>query len=110
MLVILNYILGYFNFSLFQSDAIDYAMTPFQVYFGFLLWPIIFSWVIGLVYRYTHHLSTTTVAIFITFAFFGHTNQFLQVPQLSSFFFIVAVVSWSACLLTIFVKKRYENN
>ena len=43
------------------------------------------------------------------FAMFGHTNQFSQSPDFSQFFFIVAVLGWAGVVLTLFVKKRYEN-
>lgn len=98
-----------FNFSHFMNDPIDWAMTPFQLYVGVLMWPIIMAGAIGWVYRSTHNLGTTTAAIFIVFALFGSTNAFIQAPEISQWFFIVAVLGWSGVVLTLFVKKRYEN-
>lgn len=102
-------VLSGFNFSNFMNDPIDWSMTPFQLYVGVLMWPIIMAGVIGYVYRSTHHLSTTVAAIFIVFALFGSTNSFIQAPEFSQFFFMVAVLGWAGVVLTLFVKKRYEN-
>lgn len=98
-----------FNYSNFTADPVDYAMTPFQTYVGLLMWPIIMAGVIGVVYRETDHMSTTVAAIFIVFALFGSTNAFIQSPEISQWFFIVAVLGWAGVVLTLFVKKRYEN-
>lgn len=107
--MIANYILMAFDFENLRTDFLDYSMTPFQAFFGIWLWPIIFMWVITLVYMKTQHLSTTVFAILLTFAIWGHTNQFIQAPEFSSFFFLIAVASWAGCATTIFVKKRYES-
>ena len=98
-----------FNFTQFMADPGDLAMTGFQLYVGVVMWPIIMAGAIGYVYRTTSHLSTTVAAIFIVFALFGSTNGFIQAPEFSQWFFIVAVLGWAGVVLTLFVKKRYEN-
>lgn len=109
MIAKITSILYDFNFTEFMADPADIAMTPFQIYVGVVMWPIIMAGVIGLVYKTTDHMSTTVAAIFIVFGLFGSTNAFIQAPEFSQWFFIVAVLGWAGVVLTLFVKKRYEN-
>jgi hypothetical protein len=112
MLLIPNaFIVMAFNFSHFMNDALDYAFTPFELYLNFMFWPIVMVWAIGLVYKATHHMSTTVMAIFVVFALWGTSDTILfsQIPELGQFFFIVSVVAWASVVLTFFVKKRYES-
>lgn len=109
MPVIASYIVAAFNFTEFMDNPIEFSFTPIQLYLGILMWPVIFAVAIGLTYKATQNMGAVVAAIFIVFALFGSTNAFIQVPELSQWFFIVAVLGWAGVFLTIFIKKRFEN-
>ena len=91
-----------------SNDIIGYSLTPIQLYLGVLMWPVILAFIIALVYRSTHNLGSVTAAIFLVFGLFGTTNGFIQTPEISLWFFIVAALGYSGTILTIFIKKRFE--
>ena len=109
ILVITELLVGAFNFSHLLDGGIDYALTPFQLVVGYLLWGIIFSGVIGIVYKATHDLGSVTAVVFLIFGLFGTTNHFVQAPELSVLFFWIAVAGYAGCVLSLFIKKRHEN-
>lgn len=92
----------------FLDDFVSYGLTPIQLYLGYLMWPVIFMLVIGLVYRSTHNLGSVTASIFMVFGLFGTTNGFIQAPEISLFFYLIAVLSYAGLVLTVFIKKRFE--
>lgn len=110
MQVIVDLLVGAFNFSHLLDGGIDYTLTPFQLVVGFLLWPMIFAGIIGIVYKATHNLGSVTFVIFLIFGLFGTTNHFVQAPELSLWFFWVAVAGYAGCVLSVFLKKRHEKN
>lgn len=107
--MIASCVVGAFNFSHLLDGGIDWALTPFQLIVGFLMWPIFFAAMIGITYKATHNLGSVTAVIFLIFGLFGTTNAFIQVPELSLWFFWVAVVGYAGCVLSLFIKKRFEN-
>jgi len=96
------------SFTNFSGDFINWSLTPFQTYVGFMMWPIIFTGVIGFVYVITENIGSTVAAIFIIFALFGTTNAFIQAPEFSSIFFLISALGLSGLVLTIFIKRRFE--
>lgn len=90
----------------FFSNPIEWSMTPFQMYFGVLMWPVIFAGVVGLTWGLTKNFGSVTMMIFLIFGLFGTTNAFIQSPELSFFFSVIAVAGIAGTVLIVFIKSR----
>jgi hypothetical protein len=93
------------NFTNFSDNPINYFMTPFTDEFGVLTWPIIFAAVIGFTYAATKNVGSVVAMIFLTFGLFGTTNAFLQTPEFTLFFSIIATAGFAGTVAVLFFKK-----
>lgn len=94
------------NLSEFNAGPIEWFLTPFRTYFGATVWPIIFAVAIAVVYGSTKHIGPTVAAILLVFGFFGTTNYFLQAPEFSIFFSIIAILGFAGTILALFLRKH----
>ena len=104
---LVNYLFFAINITDYLNDVIGWHMTPYQIYIGVLVWPIIMGVMITLVYLATQDLGAVTAIILIVFALFGTTNMFVQAEELSLLFFIFTVVCIASLFATLFIKKRH---
>ena len=98
-------LLALINFSNFSINPIKYFMTPYTDEFGELTWPIIFAAVIGFTYAATKNIGSTVAMIFLTFGLFGTTNAFLQAPEFSLFFSIIAAAGFAGTIAVLFFRR-----
>ena len=94
------------NFTNFSTDFLNWSVTPYTNYFGNYFWLLIFAAVIGFTYVSTGNLGSTIAVIFVTFAVFGTTNVFVNEPEYSLFFSIIAIAGLAGIILTLFIKRR----
>lgn len=102
----LENILALINFTNFSANPINWFMTPFTDEFGALTWPIIFAAVIGFTYAATKNIGSTVALIFLTFGLFGTTNAFLQAPEFSLFFSIIAAAGFAGTIAVLFFRRK----
>jgi len=95
------------NFSNFSANPIEWSLYAFRVHFGMLVWPIIFTAVIGFTYGITHNLGSVVAVILLTFCLFGTTNYFLQAPEFNLFFSIIAVIGIAGMMLVLFFRRSH---
>jgi hypothetical protein len=93
------------NFTNFSNNPMDWFLTPFRDEFGILTWPIIFAAVIGFTYTATKNVGSVVAMIFLTFGLFGTTNAFLQTPEFTLFFSIIAAAGFAGVVAVLFFKK-----
>jgi len=95
-----------FNYTVFSRDVPSWFMSPFTIYIDDLLWPLIFVFVIGIVHMAGGHVVSTLGAILLTFAVFGAKRGFIDNPELSLFFSVIAVACLAAIVLAMFLTRR----
>ena len=93
------------NFTNFSINPIKWLLTPYTDQFGELVWPIIFTAVIGFTYASTKNIGAVVAMILLTFGLFGTTNAFLQAPEFSLFFSIIAAMGFAGTIAVLFFKK-----
>lgn len=94
------------NFTNFSTDLITWSMTPYTNQLGNYVWIAIFSLVIGFTFVSTKNIGSTVAVIFITFACFGATNTFLNNPEFSLFFSVIAIAGVAGTILSLFMRNR----
>jgi hypothetical protein len=92
------------DFGLFQHSVLDWFLTPYKTYFDEAIWLILFACVIGLSWALSKNLTAVMTSILITFACYGATNAFLNEPQYSLFFSIIAIASMAGAIFA-FIKS-----
>jgi len=95
-----------FNYTNFSRDVPTWFMGPYMLYIDDLLWPLIFVFVIGIVHMAGGHVVSTLGAILLTFAVFGAKKGFIDNPELSLFFSVIAVACTAALVLAMFLRRR----
>lgn len=93
------------NFTNFSNNPLNWSLTPFTDIFGILFWPIIFASVIGLTYTATKNIGSVVAMIFLTFGLFGTTNAFLQTPEFTLLFSIIAAAGFAGVVAVLFFKN-----
>lgn len=93
------------NFTNFSINPINWFMTPYTDQFGELIWPIIFAAVIGFTYAGTKNIGSVVAMILLTFGLFGTSNAFLQAPEFSLFFSVIAAAGFAGVIAVLFFKR-----
>ena len=84
------------NFSMDAFESVD----PFT-------WPLIVVGIIGFIYATSHSVTVAVVGILITLAsFVGTTTIFTDIPALTQFLYIIAVIGIALLLTTVIIKRR----
>ena len=93
------------DFDGFANDTITWLFSVYETHLGVLVWPIIFAAVIGFTYTSTKSIGSVVAVIFLTFGLFGTANVFLQSPEFSLFFSIIAAAGFAGVVLALFLKR-----
>jgi len=94
---------------LWQNFSINIPQWAIDAYGSVDPWtyPFVFIGIIGYIYTATESLTMAVVGIFITFGIFATTTSIFEaVPQISTFFYIIAVLGITMLVVTLIIKKR----
>lgn len=81
-------------------------MQGYTIALGFVVWPIIFSGVIGYVFIKNSSAISASVAIIILFTTLAGTGWIAGVPVLALFFQVVVALSITGVVLYLLVRRR----
>jgi len=90
----------------FTQGILDYGMETFS---GMEPWtyPFIFVGIIGFVYATMKSVIVAIIGIIITFGLYATTtNIFVDMPDISLFLYIVAVVGIAMLIVALVIKRR----
>ena len=91
----------------FSDGIVDYAMDAYSNVEPWVF-PLIFIGIIGYVYAATHSVVTAVAAILITFGLYATAstmNVFGDVPDISLFMYLIALVGIASLVFTLFMRK-----
>lgn len=101
--------IGYFNidvnFTNITSGYIEWATQGYVIALGFILWPLVFTGVIGYVYLKQQSLVAAVAAILIIFAVFSNALILAVQPWINVLYVGVSVIS-AALFVYLFKKWR----
>lgn len=94
-----------FDYDTFQANPLTWIITAFTKHLTeSMVWILIFSGVIFFTYGVSRNAQATVAMIMLVFGIFGTTNYFLQSPEFSIFFEIIAIVGFAGGLIALFIK------
>lgn len=93
-------------FDEFTSGIPDYAVSAFNAIDPWF-WPLVFIGIIGFVYAAMSSVTLAVIAILITFGMFATTTTiFVDVPEISLFLYIIAVIGITVLIAALFISWR----
>lgn len=93
------------NFSHITQHFMEWSMQGYVTVFGYFIWPIIFSAVIGYIYIKNASAISAGVAIVIIFTCFALTSWIANIPNLVILFQLIFALSITG-LIMYFVSRR----
>lgn len=92
------------NFSYWMENLMDLSMQGYETALGVLVWPIIFSGVIGYVYLKQQSFVAAAVAAMILICVFG--NYLMDVESWVSLMYILSSLAFTGLFLMFLSKRR----
>ena len=91
------------NFTYWLNNFFSLTMQGYETALGVLLWPLLFSGVIGYVYLKQQSYTAAAVAAMIIISVFG--NYLLAVPGFMIFIYLFVSLTITALIL-VFISRR----
>lgn len=89
----------------FNSGMLQYAIDAFNA-IDIWFWPFVFIGIIGYLYAAMESVTVAVVGILITFGLFATTTSiFADVPELSQFLYIIAIIGITLLITALFIKR-----
>ena len=89
----------------FSSDIFGYAFSAYDAIEPWF-WPFVFVGIIGYLYAGMQSVTVAVVGILITFGIFATTTSvFEEVPAISQFFYIIAILGITLLMVGLVLKR-----
>ena len=96
------------NFSDFRSSPIDWMLQPYMKYVGNILYPILGSVVIGLIFSISKKYIGALAGIFVVWATFGTADAFVDNAIISMFISILASLLVVGLVMLLFMRPERD--